>query len=215
MGSENSERRDWLAWHESYRDASSPHSIRLRIVQEEIRRVLPERPEKTYTIVSLCAGQGDDLIGALEGYPHTDRIRARLVELDDRNFARLREKAQAAGLGHFELVHGDAADTRLYEGIVPADLVLLCGVFGNISNDDIRHTIHCLPQFCRQGTTVVWTRHRREPDLTPTVRKWFEENGFLETGFFAPDGLLISVGTCRFEAQPQALKSAKLFSFVV
>jgi hypothetical protein len=215
MDSENSERRDWLAWHESYRDASSPHSTRLRIVQEEIRRVLPERPDKTFTIVSLCAGQGDDLIGALEGYPHADRIRARLVELDERNFAMLRERAHAAGLDHFEMVRADAADTDQYEGIVPADLVLLCGVFGNISNADIRHTISCMPQFCGRGSRVVWTRHRREPDMTPTVRKWFEEYGFAETGFFAPEGLLISVGSCRFEGRPQPLKSAKLFTFIV
>jgi hypothetical protein len=165
--------------------------------------------------VSLCAGQGDDLIGALDGYPHTDRIRARLVELDERNFAKLCEKARSAGLDHFELVRGDAADSRLYEGILPADLVLVCGVFGNISNDDIRHIIRCLPQFCRQGATVVWTRHRREPDLTPKVRQWFLENGFVETGFFAPEGLLISVGACRFEGRPQPLQPAKLFTFIV
>jgi hypothetical protein len=164
--------------------------------------------------VSLCAGQGDDLIGALKGYPHADRIRARLVELDERNFAKLCEKARAARLDHFEMIRGDAADTKQYEGIVPADLVLLCGVFGNISNADIRHTISCLPQFCARGATTVWTRHRREPDMTPRVRKWFEQYGFVETGFFRPEGLLISVGTSRFEGQPQPLKPTKLFTFV-
>lgn len=210
-----SEKRDWLAWHDSYRDASSPHSQRLRIVQNEIRKVLPKQPGKPFRIVSLCAGQGDDLIGALEGYPDPGQLRARLVELDERNFARLREKARTAGLDHFDLVRGDAADTRLYEGIVPADLVLVCGVFGNISDADIRHTIASLPQFCRNGAMVLWTRHRREPDLTPRIRNWFEESGFAETGFFAPEGLLISVGASRFQGRPQPLNPAKLFTFIV
>lgn len=215
MGSENSKERDWLAWHESYQEATSPHSIRLGIVQEEIRKILPQRPEETFSIVSLCAGQGDDVIGALKGYRHAKRIRARLVELDPRNFARLREKVHAAGLDHFELVQGDAADTAQYKGFVPADLVLVCGVFGNISDADIRHTIGCLPQFCGTGATVVWTRNRREPDMTPAIRKWFREGGFTETGFFAPEGLLISVGTCRFAGRPQPLKPSRLFTFLV
>jgi hypothetical protein len=127
------EQRDWLAWHAAYADDTSSLSQRLRIVQHQIHAALPEQPQAALTVISVCAGQGDDLIGVLSVYRYADKIRARLVELDVRNVAHLRAKAEAAGLRHLEVVQGDAADTAMYEDIVPADLVLLCGIFGNIS----------------------------------------------------------------------------------
>jgi hypothetical protein len=33
---------------------------------------------------------------------------------------------------------------------------------------------------------VIWTRNRREPDLTPQVRAWFTAAGFEEVAFEAP-----------------------------
>lgn len=39
------------------------------------------------------------------------------------------------------VVCGDASVTSAYVGAVPADLVLLCGIFGNISDADIRATV--------------------------------------------------------------------------
>lgn len=91
------ERQDWLAWHQPYEDKASPLSRRLAVVQNEIRRLLPEKLTQPYTIVSLCAGQGDDLLGVLQDYPDAAQIRARLVELDGRNVATLREKPKAQG----------------------------------------------------------------------------------------------------------------------
>jgi hypothetical protein len=35
-------------------------------------------------------------------------------------------------------------------------LVLVCGVFGNISAKDIEGTIARLPQLCADGATVIW-----------------------------------------------------------
>ena len=62
--------------------------------------------------------------------------------------------------------------------MVPAELVLLCGIFGNITSADIQRTIATSPQLCRTGATVIWTRHRGEPDLVPTICDWFEARGF-------------------------------------
>src|SRR6266511_1793903 len=58
-----------------------------------------------------------------------------------------------------------------------------CGVFGNIPDDDVHRTIDALPQFCARDATVIWTRHRGPPDLTPTIRGWFAGTGFVELGF--------------------------------
>jgi hypothetical protein len=44
-----------------------------------------------------------------------------------------REAAKKAALGGVEVITGDASIPSAYDGAVPADLVLVCGVFGNIT----------------------------------------------------------------------------------
>ena len=84
-----------------------------------------------------------------------------------------------------EVVCGDASTTSAYAGAVPADLVLVCGIFGNISDDDIHRTVEIAAERCaRRARPSIWTRHRRPPDLTVDVRAAgsatpaFEEIGF-------------------------------------
>jgi hypothetical protein len=205
--------KDWLAWHDAYQDETSPLSRRLQAVQEQIRRVLPHMLEGSFTAVSLCAGQGDDLIGVLKDYPQAHLVRGRLVEIDERNIERMQTKARAAGLAHLECVRGEASDPLLFAGFVSADLVLLCLIFGNISDQDVVRTIEAMPQFCKEGGTAIWTRSRREPDLTPVIRTAFREAGFAETAFIAPADVLVSVGACRFEGQTRGLQQRSLFTF--
>jgi hypothetical protein len=204
---------DWVAWHDEYADPWSSLSRRLRAVQREIRRVLPPRVCEPFSVVSVCAGQGDDLIGVLRDYEHRDRIRARMVELDPRNVASMGANAQAAGV-EVEIVQGDAADPSLYAGMLPADLVLLCGVLGNITDDDARFTIASLPEFCKSGASVIWTRGRRGEDRIPQIRRWFREAEFSEIAFVAPPDAVFSVGACRFEGAPRSLRAKRLFTFV-
>ena len=204
---------DWAAWHDAYADPQSQLSARLRIVQAQVRAALPPRLSASFKIVSICAGRGHDLIGALRGYESADQVRARMVELDPRNVAVMRRNAQKVG-ATLEILRGDAAETAMYEGIVPADLVLLCGVLGNISDEDAATTIGSLPQLCKPGATVIWTRSRRAPDRTPTLRRCFGAAGFEELQFVAPDGVLFSVGSCRFRGSTQPLQSGRLFTFM-
>ena len=205
---------DWAAWHDAYDDPDSSLSGRLRIVQDEIRRALPARAHQPFRVLSLCAGRGDDVIGALRDYPGAHMVRARLIERDARNARALESAARDAGLA-LEVVSGDAADPHLYAGAAPADLVLLCGVLGNISDADVRTTVSAMPQLCEAGGTVIWTRTRRPPDLTPRVRRWFAEAGFSELAFIAPEDELFSVGACRFLGQPQPVTWYRpLFRFI-
>jgi hypothetical protein len=204
---------DWVAWHSDYENPASALSRRLRVVQEQIRRALPPDPCGPVRVLSLCAGRGADLIEVLSAYPGAGQVRARLVELNPQNVAAISAATRAGGLD-LEIVQGDAAEPSLYQGAVPADLVLLCGVLGNISDGDVRFTIASLPQLCRTGGTVIWTRSRRPPDLTPHVRRWFAESGFAETAFVAPAGELFSVGACRFLGPSRPLGSSRLFTFV-
>ena len=207
-----STRTDWVAWHRDYQDPASQLSGRLRVVQDQLRLALPIGPREPVQVISLCAGRGDDLIEVLRDYPYAGVVRARLVELDPRNVAAMSASAQAAGL-RLDIVQGDAAEPSFYEGFVPADVVLLCGVLGNISERDVQLTIASLPQLCRTGGTVIWTRTRRAPDLTPQVRRWFAASGFSELAFVAPGDALWSVGAARFDGEPGPLGSRRLFTF--
>lgn len=207
--------RDWQAWHDPYTDPGSPLSRRLRLVQQHINAWLDGRPDAAVTIVSACAGQGHDLLGVLTARPDSARVRATLVELDEGNVAVAREMVSAAGLDHVEAVCADAGLPETYLGAVPADLVLLAGVFGNISDADVRRTVATLPQLCAPGATVIWTRTRREPDLTPQLRQWFELAGFVEEAFDTPGDVLFSVGVNRLVSTPQPLRALdRLFRFL-
>ena len=53
-----------------------------------------------------------------------------------------------------------------------------CGMFGHLTDDDVRRTIGYCAQLCAHGGTVIWTRERGEPDLVPRIRDWFAEDGF-------------------------------------
>jgi hypothetical protein len=165
-------------------------------------------------VVSACAGEGRDLLGVLEQRDDAARVSGRLVEADPVLAGRARDRAAAGGFD-LEVLHGDAGSTSSYAGAVPADLVLLCGVFGNITEADIERTVRATPSLCAPGATVVWTRHRGDPDVTPRIRAWFADAGLEEITWFAPDDDEIGVGAHRLVGDPVALEPGQqLFRFV-
>ena len=66
---------------------------------------------------------------------------------------------------------------------LPVDVLLLCGIFGNISDAGIQTTIGAAPSLVVGGGVVIWTRGGFEPDLRPRVRGWFTEAGHEEIAF--------------------------------
>jgi hypothetical protein len=205
--------RDWAAWHEAYDNPDAPLTQRLLAVQARINEALDRAPRGPLPAISICAGQGRDLIGALREHPRRGDVTARLVELDPRIAAAARQRAAAAGLAQVEVVTGDAAQTGVYAGLVPASLVLACGVFGNITDGDVARTIRCCTGLCAPGGTVVWTRARREPDLIPQICDWFAAEGFALVGVSEP-GTGWAVGAHRFVGQSMTLPDQKMFTFV-
>jgi hypothetical protein len=208
------ERRDWAEWHRSYDDPTSRLSQRLAIVQRELRRAIDER-EGPLRIISMCAGEGRDVIGVLAKHPRRDEISARLVELDSRNAAFARAAASAARLDRIEVVEADAALLDSYEGAAPAEIVLACGIFGNITEDDIRRTIEYLPCLCAEGATVLWTRgHFGEGrDVALEICSWFEAGGFERVSYESSE-LLYRVGAHRLVAAPRAIEAGvRMFTF--
>lgn len=209
-----SDTRDWWAWHEPYDDPTSPLSGRLRLVQRRIRDALDGAPPGPVRAVSLCAGQGRDLLGVLADHPRRHDVTARLVELDPRNVAAAQAALDQLDLPGVRVVAGDAGLTDSYAGAVPADLVLACGIFGNITDDDVRHTVAGLPALCAAHAIVIWTRHRMPPDLTGPIRGWFAAEQFDEVAFDTVDNNPLAVGTHRFRGVPPALVPGEcLFRF--
>jgi len=111
-------------------------------------------------------------------------------------------------------VTADAALTDQYAGLGPAYLVLVCGMFGNMTADDIRRTIGFCTQLCAHGGTVIWTRNRQEPDQVPRICDWFAEDGFALVWVSDPaEGW--GVGAHRFTANPVPLeRGARMFRFI-
>jgi len=206
---------DWRSWHADYEDPSSLLSERLRLVQRHIGDWLDATAPGPVTVLSSCAGDGRDLLGVLAGRSDADRVSATLIEADPRNAARASDHVRRARLSGIQVRCTDAGTSDAYLGAVPADLVLLCGVFGNIADDDVRRTIAATPQLCHRDAVVIWTRHRRDPDLTPQVRTWFGEHGFHEELFAAPEHAIYSVGVHRFVGTRMPLAPGQhLFTFV-
>jgi hypothetical protein len=81
-----------------------------------------------------------------------------LVELDTANVRKARELAALNGLTSLEVIAGDAALSDVYEQYVPADLVLACGIFGNVSDADVENTWRTVSMLCKRGAAIIWTR---------------------------------------------------------
>ncbi len=218
--------RDWVAWHREYDLPDSSLATRLALVQMHVADALTTVPTGPIRLVSLCAGEGRDVLGVLPGHARRDDVTAVLVELDARNAATARERAAEAGLtAAVEVRQADAGLVPAFADALPADVLLLCGIFGNVADSDICRTATAAAVMCRPGGTVIWTRHRRPPDLTPQLRSWFADAGFDEVAFETPPtATLTGVGVHRLRsagprgpgrpASPAGLPDGRLFTFL-
>ncbi|PUA81957.1 class I SAM-dependent methyltransferase [Nocardioides currus] len=205
---------DWVDWHRAYERPDSGLGARLDAVRAQIERVLDRTAPDPIRVVSACAGDGRDLLGVLAHRPDAARVSAVLLESDAALVARARDAATDLD-AEVEVRHTDGGQSDSYDGCVPADLVLLCGIFGNVGDADVRTTVRAAPQLCSPGAPVIWTRHRHDPDLTPSIRQWFAEAGFEEVAFIAPDEDEWSVGVHRLAVAPSPLELGRhWFSFV-
>jgi hypothetical protein len=208
--------QDWVAWHELYDNPQSSLSQRLALVRSHLSAALDAVPAGPVRLLSLCAGQGRDVLGVLPGHARRDDVHAVLVEFDARNVAAARDQAASAGLGSaVEVREADAAMPSAYADMLPADVLLLCGIFGNVSEEDIRRTVLAAASMGQAGSTVVWTRHRRPPDLTVQIRSWFAEAGFDEIAFEKrATETLTGVGVHRLRTPADGgLPAGPLFTF--
>ena len=207
--------RDWQAWHRDYDDPSSSLSRRLAEVRTLLAALLDGQPaDRPVRLLSLCAGDGRDTIPVLadSGLP----VRACLVELDPELATAAREAASSAGLSSvLEVREGDAGLVPTFADRLPVDVLMLCGVLGNVADADVERTVAAARVMVADGGSVVWTRGHRPPDdPAEWVRRLFRDAGFDEVAFSAPRDATYRVGVARQREPSRGRLPDRLFSFV-
>ena len=100
--------------------------------------------------------------------------------------------------------------------MLPVDLLLLCGIFGNVPDEDIRRIVAAVPLLLAPGGIVIWTRGRCDgPDLRPAVRAWFRKAGLSEIAYDEEaEGYGVGVARAGDDAPRAAAIPDPLFTFV-
>jgi hypothetical protein len=75
-------RPDWVQWQRLHDTPERVVAQRLLIVQRLIRDFLSSRACGEVKVVSICSGQGRDILGVLANHPGRLSVSGRLVELD-------------------------------------------------------------------------------------------------------------------------------------
>jgi hypothetical protein len=187
---------NWVSWHDAYSDPKSELSKRRASIVAFASSALDAAPAGDIRVLSLCCGDSSDLVLAAKNHKRADDLVGVVVEFDAA-LAAAATNALAAVCPRVEVRCANAADPQNFWDVVPVDLLLLCGIFGNISDQDIAQTIAAVPSFTRTNATVIWTRHRREPDVTTAIRQWFNNAGCKMLGFESPGEGKYSVGCER------------------
>lgn len=208
---------DWLGWHAEYDDAGSSLARRLVVVQRFLRTALGElQLDRPVRLLSLCAGDGRDVLPVLAEHPRP--VHALLVELDAHLAAEARRAADRLGLPEVQVRAVDAGTTASFGDHLPVDVLVACGVFGNIEPEAVRRIIAALPGWLEPDGVVLWTRGHGDgrADAGAQVREWFVADGFAELGYVAPPDARFRVGMARRPAgSAMSLPEAeRLFEFV-
>lgn len=210
--------RDWVAWHDAYARPASSLARRLEVVRGAVARALDEARPGPLSLVSLCAGDGRDTLPVLAAHPRGADVRALLVELEPALVAAAREQAAALGLPGVDVVEGDAGLVDVVRDRLPADLLLVCGVLGNVPPADTRRTVAAVPGMLADGGVVVWTRGRSSDGAEPAVlvKRALAAAGLDEVSFTWPQDAPFRVGVHRRPAglgAPAPAAGERLFAF--
>ncbi|MFB9848794.1 SAM-dependent methyltransferase, partial [Micromonospora andamanensis] len=90
--------KDWLRWHQDYDSPNSSLARRLRVVQHDLRRALTESPHDEHgarRLISICAGDGRDVLPVLAEHDGGRTVEALLIERDPA----LSQRARTAAIG--------------------------------------------------------------------------------------------------------------------
>ena len=207
--------RVWSDWpQEVYQQQS--YQQRLWIVQEHFAKCLDNVPCGPVRVLSLCAGDGRDVIGVLSSHPRRTDVTGWLVESSRQSIAIGACHAASAGLERtVNFLCGDATLYATYKDIAPADIVLVCGVWGHVAADQRALLVAGIASLCKSDGVVIWTR-----GLGPNMNRLQE----IQSHFAGLDWDKVrvsntpdqrwAVATYRYSGPThQLLKSGRLFRF--
>lgn len=208
------ELRDYEKWHEEYDVPGSDLAERVGVIQECLNVALDSHGGPV-RLLSCCSGDGRDVIGVLSRRPDAGRVSATLVEIHPGIAQRARAAADRLGCGLVQVRVADAGNTDAYLGAGPADVVLLVGVFGNISDADQVRTIAAMPQLCRPPGTVIWSLGGDHGSRNDELRRIFADAGFAEIHYRAlSTARRGTVGVVRYDGPAAPLiPGQRLFTF--
>lgn len=211
--------KDWRQWHRYYDVPDSPLDQRANAVRHHLRRALAEAPDGADGVVRMtvmCAGEGRDVLPVLAERDGSRPVRATLFELDPVLAERARTTAAELRLPGVDVRLADAGTTSSYVDLPRAHVLLACGVFGNVSVDDVRRTVATLPALLAGDGIVIWTRGlaNTDRDHSLDIRADLAEHGFTEMSFEpTPDGEF-RVGMNRLTRERALNAGEHMFSFV-
>lgn len=208
---------DWANWHKLY-DAGLGLSVRLRIVREQIQAALDECAPGPVRIVSICAGDGRDVIEAVSCHRRCHDVAATLIDNHAPSLDRGRALASEAGVaGQIEFVCADATLAGSYLGSVPADVIIISGVLGHVSDAWLPRFLGNLPMLCQEGGSVIWNRHQvvnRGAEHVRLIQQILRARDFHEVHFEATSPTGFAVSRARFRGTAQPLDPGRvLFEF--
>ena len=173
--------RDWVQWHELYK-SNLPLRIRLKLVQSQLKRALNKASDGPVTILSLFAGDARDLSGVLSRHARAKDVSAYLIECNSDLVEAGRKKFDDLGLGdQVDFRVADATDPTSYDGIPPADIVLVCGMLGFVTSETTLDLVRALRSYLKPDGHLIWTRNlmlRNGADHTNLFQTLLSENEF-------------------------------------
>lgn len=206
--------KDWASWHGAYDDPASSLSRRLHVVRARLGECLDSVRPHVPRLLTLCAGDARDVLPVLAARPDGEQVVAVLIEKNEELAERARAAAAAAGLSRVQVRCTDAGDPSLFRDVVPVDVLMMCGVLGNVEPASVGRIVQRVPAMVVTGGYVIWTRGGGGPeDRRPEVRRWFTDAGMPEVSFDGPPELYgVGVNQVRANAVGR-LDDSPLFAF--
>ncbi len=206
---------DWIAWHDGYR-TNDELKARLSLVRTLIAHSLSGAPAGEIALLSLCCGDARDILGSLPTHPRRTDVQGWLLDINPTLIDTAKQAIIRHGLASsVSAIIADATMASSYTGVLPANVIILCGVLGNVERDEISRLIRNLRTLCASSAFVIWTRHTRGgPHQVERIQKEFASNQFSSVKLLTTPQEHFNIGLNCYAGPTNGLHQDKrLFSF--
>ncbi len=206
---------NWDRWPDRAYQLTS-YQDRLRLVQQHLAEAIQSAPPGPIRILSICAGDGRDLIEVLSEHERRADVSAVLIELSPKSVARGIQSAIEAGIENAVAFRNtDATRWSAYRGLIPADIVILCGVWGHVPVRQRARLTSALASICAVGGCVIWSRGvSRGMERLPQIQTHFNARSWKVAELRFTPASDWAVATYRFLGAAQPVPdNEQIFNF--